>query len=166
MNDTRLAYDRAQNLQNEQLISPAEFEASRAAFESAKAQFEANQILLDFTRIRAPFSGLVIQRYVNFAGQVSASVAMFRVSDFSPLLCPIQVPERELPRLRKGQPAYVTVEPYPGERFESSVLRIRPVVDAATGTIRVTLQVDSRGRLRPGMFARVFVETERRQARS
>jgi RND family efflux transporter MFP subunit len=39
---------------------------------------------------------------------------------------------------------------------------VRPVVDAATGTIRVTLDVDGRDRLRPGMFARVYLETATR----
>ncbi|MEE9293195.1 MAG: efflux RND transporter periplasmic adaptor subunit, partial [Acidobacteriota bacterium] len=43
------------------------------------------------------------------------------------------------------------------------VLRISPVVDAATGTIKVTLQVRATDRLRPGMFSRVFIETATRQ---
>jgi hypothetical protein len=71
------------------------------------------------------------------------------------------VPEKELPRLHKGQPAYLTVEAWPDERFTASVLRLSPVVDAATGTVRVTLQVQGRDKLRPGMFASVFLETSR-----
>jgi len=54
------------------------------------------------------------------------------------------------------------VESWPGEKFEAAVLRISPVVDSATGTIKVTLEVRSPEKLRPGMFARVFVETETR----
>jgi RND family efflux transporter MFP subunit len=75
---------------------------------------------------------------------------------------PIQVPERELSKLRQGQRAYLTVEPWPGERFEARVLRISPVVDSATGTIKVTLETRPQGKLRPGMFSRVFVETDTR----
>jgi hypothetical protein len=97
---------------------------------------------------------------------VSPNTPLFRISDFDPLLCPIQVPERELPRLRVGQGAYLTVESWPGERFAASVLRVRPVVDAATGTVRVTLDVEGQGsgqgKLRPGMFARVYLETATR----
>ncbi len=85
---------------------------------------------------------------------------LFRISDFTPLLCPIQVPERELAKLRTGQPAYLEVEAWPGERFSAKVQRVSPVVDAETGTIKVTLEVDARGKLRPGMFARVFLETD------
>ena len=69
-------------------------------------------------------------------------------------------PEKDLPRLKLDQTAYLTVEAYPGERFPARVLRISPVVDPATGTVKVTLEVQAQGRLRPGMFASVFVETD------
>jgi hypothetical protein len=105
----------------------------------------------------------VIRRYIKFAEYVTNGTPLFRISDFDPLLCPIQVPERELPRLRVGQSAHLTVEAWPGERFAARVLRIRPVVEAATGTVEVTLEVAARGRLRPGMFAGVFLEVDRRE---
>jgi membrane fusion protein (multidrug efflux system) len=162
LEEMRLAHERAKTLQLEELISPESFEQARSSFESAQAQVEASGILLGYTQVRAPFDGLIVARYVDFAEQLSSNAPMFRISDFDPLLCPIQVPERELSRLEQGQTAYLTVEPFPGQRFGASVLRISPVVDSATGTIKVTLDVDARQRLRPGMFARVFVETERR----
>lgn len=162
LNETRLAYERAQNLQTETLISSEEFERARSAFESASAQVEQDQIQLDYTHITAPFGGLIIARYIKFANQISSNQPLFRVSDFDPLLCPIQVPERELAKLRLGQRAYLTVEPWPGERFEARVLRISPVVDSATGTIKVTLETRPQGKLRPGMFSRVYVETDTR----
>jgi membrane fusion protein (multidrug efflux system) len=93
---------------------------------------------------------------------VSVNTPLYRLSDFEPLLAPVQVPERELSRLHLRQRAYLTVEPYPGERVDASMLRISPVVEAATGTIKVTLQVAPRDLLRPGMFARVYIETESR----
>jgi len=163
LDETKLSYERAQQLSREDLLSTEEFERARAAYESARAQFEGNTIQLGYTEIKAPFTGLIIVRYVDFAQQVSANTPLFRISDFTPLLCPIQVPERELVQLRLEQRAYLTVEPFPGERFEADVLRISPVVDAATGTIKVTLEVDARDRLRPGMFARVFLETATRE---
>jgi RND family efflux transporter MFP subunit len=162
LNETKLAFERAKNLQVEQLISPESYERALSSFETAQAQFEAARIQLGFTTITAPFDGLIINRYINFAEQVSTNTPLFRISDFDPLLSPIQLPERELPRLRLGQPGYLTVEPFPDEKFSASILRISPVIDAATGTVKVTLQVRSAGKLRPGMFARVFVEVETR----
>jgi len=163
LNEMRLAFERAQTLQKEDLISAEEFEAARAAYESAQAQFDGNQVQFNYTEIRAPFDGLIIARYVDYAQHVSANTPLFRVSDFTPLLCPIQVPERELRKLRRGQRARLSVEAFPDRRFEAEVLRISPVIDAATGTIKVTLDVAAEGRLRPGMFARVFLETDVRE---
>jgi membrane fusion protein (multidrug efflux system) len=162
LNETKMAFDRAKNLQEQELISPETYEEAFSAYETAKARYEVDSITLGYTDIQAPFDGLVIRRYVNFAEQVGVNTPLFRISDFDPLLCPIQVPERELPRLVIGQSAYLTVEPFPDERFEAAILRISPVVDASTGTIKVTLAVRHRGKLRPGMFARVFLETATR----
>lgn len=162
LSEAKLAYGRAEKLKEENLLSPESYEQALSALEAAQAQFDASRIVLGYTEIRAPFGGLIIARYVKMAEQVSVNMPLYRLSDFDPLLAPVQVPERELPRLHLRQRAYLTVEPYPGERFEASVLRISPVVDAATGTIKVTLQVDPRDRLRPGMFARVHIETDSR----
>jgi membrane fusion protein (multidrug efflux system) len=162
LNEARLSFERAERLREGKLISPEEYEQAQTRFETAEAQLEGNRVLLGFTEIRAPFDGLIIVRYIDFAQQMSPNAPLFRLSDFDPLLCPIQIPERDLSKVRRGQPAYLTFEAWPGERFEASVLRISPVVDAGTGTVKVTLEVEAQGRLRPGMFARVFVETDTR----
>jgi len=162
LKEAELSNERAKTLRDSQLVSPEEFEQTQTRVETARAQYESDRIQLSYTEIRAPFGGLIISRYIDLAQQVNPGSQLFRISDFKPLLCPIQVPERDLPKLRLGQKAYLTFEGWPGERFTAEVLRIRPVVDAATGTVRVTLDVDARGRLRPGMFARVYVETESR----
>ena len=162
LDETRLAFERAERLRAEELLSLEAFEDAKAAFESARAQFRGNEIQLGYTSIEAPFNGLIIERYIKSAQHVTVGEPLFRISDFDPLLCPIQVPERNIPNLRKGQSAHLRVEAWPDERFEARVLRISPVVEAATGTVRVTLEVSARGRLRPGMFASVFLETETR----
>jgi membrane fusion protein (multidrug efflux system) len=156
-------YERAKETFEEQLISQAEYDAALTAKEAAEATLFDRQVQLDYTEVRAPFSAVVANRIVKLGDNVTVGEVLFRISDFDPLLCKIQVPEKELPRLRKGQPAYLTVEAWPEERFEAEVLRLSPVVDAATGTIRVTLKVDGRDRLRPGMFASVFLETDRHE---
>ncbi len=161
LEEARINYERSQRLHESRLISPEEYEQASTRFETAQAQYENNRILLGYTEIKAPFSGHIVTRYVDLAEQVNPGTPVFRISDFDPLLCPIQVPERELPRLAIGQDAYLTVEAWRGERFPARVLRISPVVDAATGTVKVTLHVEADPRLRPGMFARVFLETER-----
>ena len=159
LEEAELAFRRAEELNAGQLISIEEYEQARNRFETARAPLEGDQLQIDYTTIRAPFAGLIVTRYVDFAEQVAVNAPLFRLSDFDPLLCPIQVPERDLGLLRIGQPAFLQVEAWGEEKFEARVLRISPVVDAATGTIKVTLEVSSRGKLRPGMFARAALET-------
>jgi RND family efflux transporter MFP subunit len=162
LDEATLVYDRAKKLYESDLISEEAYEQAKWSWEAAVAQLETVRIQLGYTDVTAPFDGWIVARYVDFAQQVSVNTPLFRISDFDPLLCPIQVPERELSRLRVGQPAHLLLEPWPGHRFRAEVLRISPVVDAATGTIKVTLEVRAEGKLRPGMFARVFLEADTR----
>ncbi len=156
-------YRRAEETFEQQLISQADFDAALAAKESAEATLLDRQVQLDYTEIKAPFSAVVVDRNIKLGDNVTPGQVLFRISDFDPLLSKIQVPEKELPRLHKGQPAYLTVEAWPGERFPAKVLRLSPVVDATTGTIRVTLEVEGRDKLRPGMFASVYLEVDRHE---
>lgn len=158
--EAELSWKRAQSSYREEVISQEAYDLARSTFESAAAQIVGTEILLDYTVIRAPFDGLIIERVIKNAEHVATNARLFRISDFDPLLCPIQLPEKDLPRLKLGQPAHLTVEAYPGARFPARVLRISPVIDSATGTVKITLEVQAQGRLRPGMFASVFVETD------
>ncbi len=159
--EAKLAFDRASSSWEQQLIAQEAYDAAQAKLEATEAQLRAAQLQLDYTRIRAPFDGLVVNRYIKLAQNVSVNTPLFRLSDFTPLLCPIQVPEKELPNVRVGQPARLELDAFPNTSFTAHVLRISPTIDAATGTMKVTLDVDGRGVLRPGLFASVFLETAR-----
>ena len=150
-------YERARASLDNEIISQELYDQALAQYESAQAQVMGNQILFDYTRVKAPFDAVVVERVVKLAQSVTANQKLLRISDFDPLLCPIQVPEKELSRLRAGQRAMVSVEAWPDEQFQARVLRISPIVDSTTGTIKVTLQVSGRGKLSPGMFANVFL---------
>lgn len=163
LEEAELAYERAKAQYENEILSRELFDQAYSRLEAARAQMEENRVQLLYTDIAAPFDGVIVERYVKFAQHVQNGTPLFRISDFDPLECPIQVPEKDLARLQVGQPAYLTVEAFPGERFQARVERISPVVDRATGTVKVTLEVDTLGRLRPGMFASVFLETDRHE---
>ena len=157
LEEAKRTHERAKGSFEESVISQEIYDQALTKLESAEAQLVGSQILLGYSKIEAPFAGIIIERYIKFAENVTPNQKLFRISDFDPLLCPIQVPERELSNLKVSQTAYITVGAWPGERFSAWVLRIRPVVDADTGTIEVTLQVKARGKLSPGMFASVYL---------
>ena len=64
--------------------------------------------LLAAKDIRAPFAGLIAERHIKFAEHVTNGDPLFRISDFDPLECPIQVPEKDLARLRVGHSSGVS----------------------------------------------------------
>ena len=77
----------------------------------------------------------------------------------------IYVPERDIHKLAPEQPAVLTVDAWPGKRFDGRILRINPVVDAATGTVKVTVAMaPGQPELRPGMFGRVEIRYDRRES--
>ena len=158
--DAKLAFERTKTSFAQGLVSREAYDTAASKLKSAQAQLESAKLKLDYTRIRAPFNGLVVKRYIKLATNVSVGTPLFRVSNFTPLLCPIQVPEKELSKVRVGQRAMLRVEAFGDRAFPARVLRISPVVDASTGTFTVTLEAGAHGKLRPGMFASVALETE------
>lgn len=161
--EARVNFERAKRSLAEEVISQEVYDQTKARYDSAVAQLRGDEIAYSYTEIRAPFAGLVIERNVKFAEFVTNGSVLFRISDFDPLLCVIQIPEKDLTRLRRGQDAKLRVEAFPGEEFRATILRINPVVDSASGTVRVTLAVSGRSKLRPGMFANVYLEIERHE---
>jgi membrane fusion protein (multidrug efflux system) len=161
--EAKLAYDRTKSSFDEGLVSQEAYDTALSKLSSAQAQLESAEIQLSYTKIRAPFGALVVTRNIKLAQHVSSGATLFRISDFTPLLCRVEVPEKDFSKIRVGQTAHIRVEAYPEEKFEAEVARLRPTVDAATGTFTVTLEVDGREMLRPGMFASVFLKTETRE---
>ncbi len=161
--EAKLAFDRAKSSWEEGLVSREAYDTALSKLNSTEAQLESAQIQLAYTEIRAPFDALVVTRNIKLAQYVTPGTTLFRISDFTPLLCRIEVPEKDLPRIQIGQPAHLRVEAYPGDRFSAQVARLRPTVDAATGTFTATLEVDGENKLRPGMFASVYLQTDTRE---
>ena len=72
-------------------------------------------------------------------------------------------PEKELPRLRVGQSTWVTAQALGSETRTGTVSRISPIVDAETGTVKITVALNGRHNLRPGMYVEVKLVTDTHQ---
>jgi membrane fusion protein (multidrug efflux system) len=158
--EAKLAFDRTKSSWGEGLVSQEAYDTALSKLSSTEAQLESAEIQLAYTEITAPFDALVVTRDIKLAQYVTPGTTLFRVSDFTPLLCRVEVPEKDFSRIRVGQPAHIRVEAYPGDKFSAEVARLRPTIDAATGTFTVTLEVQGQSKLRPGMFASVFLQTD------
>ena len=150
--------ERARELHERDLISTDEYERIRFDTEAQRATDGLAQLDLAHTEIRAPIAGVVADRMVKVGNLVTQNQPLFMIDDYAPLWAVLHVPERELNLLGAGQPATLQVDAFPGREFSGQVLRISPVVDAETGTVKVTVTFsDDSGRLRPGLFGRVRV---------
>jgi membrane fusion protein, multidrug efflux system len=151
-------FNRHREMQERNLISLEAFERAKFEYESHRAQVELSRLDLFHTAIRSPIAGVVSRRLIKVGNTVNTQEEAFVVTSLDPLLAVLHVPERELSRLAVGQPALIGADAVPGHRFEGGVARISPVIDAATGTFRVTVEVGGEDTpLKPGMFARVNV---------
>lgn len=151
-------YQRNEALFKTKIISKDTFEQVKYDYFTQKSTVGLARLNLEYTTIRAPITGVVSERLIKKGNMVQRNQATFRITGFTPLQALLHVPEKEMSKLRKGFPAKLTADALPGEVFEGSIARISPVVDAGTGTFKVTVEViDKTLRLKPGMFARVHI---------
>jgi membrane fusion protein (multidrug efflux system) len=117
---------------------------------------------LDLTRIAAPFAGVVTARYARPGRFVSIGDTLFRVTESSPLLARIRVPEGSASAIRIGDAA--TVAGVSGTTAKAIVVHAAPAFDAASGTREVILRLTTGGELLPGANVTVRLGEMDRQA--
>jgi membrane fusion protein (multidrug efflux system) len=126
-------------------------------YEQALATLESQRIQLENLTIRAPIDGVVTSREILKGMLVNSGTQVFSIMDPSSFMLTISPPEKELPRLKLGQKAKVTIDSIRGREFEASIRRINPSVDPVSGTVKVVLDFDGEihARLHESAFARV-----------
>jgi membrane fusion protein, multidrug efflux system len=138
--------------------------AAAARLREAEAQRDLAARRLEKSVLTAPFAGRVGQRSVYPGDYVQEGDALFALVDDDPLKVEFSVPEQYVGRLEPGTPVTVMVRSLPGERFEGRVVFIGPRIDPASRTASLKAAVpNADGRLRPGQFADVELELERRE---
>lgn len=109
---------------------------------------------------RSPATGYVIEKHALEGQHVKPGQSLYTLADLSTVWVEADIYEQELPRVRVGAPATVTLDAYPGERFSGKVTFIYPYVGEQTRTVKVRFAFANRGtRLKPGMYANVELPT-------
>ncbi|MCO5171724.1 MAG: efflux RND transporter periplasmic adaptor subunit [Planctomycetes bacterium] len=153
---------RAQQLRAQKALSENELDTARKEYDEACHRLEVAELALKRTTIRAPFAGRVLRRHLDAGAMVSDGTAVLDLANVEPLEADLSVPERHVARLAVGQGVRVSVDAT-GDLLPARISRIAPSVDAASGTVRVTISVHAPGvALRPGAFVRAAVVTETR----
>jgi len=113
--------------------------------------------------VTAPISGTIIAMPAQVGMTISQAVPLARISGGGGLEVRLYVAERFISRMALNLPCEVTTEAWPGQIFHGSISELSPTVDLASRTMEVRVNVrDAASRLRPGMFAKVRVITERK----
>jgi len=137
---------------------------AQAQVETFRAALSLAQTNLGNTRLTAPFAGYIAQRNLDPGAAVSAqssgttntSVGILLIQDISSVKVQIEVPERDIARVKVGADVRVTADPYKGVIFAGSIARVVHNLDPRTRTMGVEVEIPNPGtKLNPGMFARV-----------
>ena len=106
----------------------------------AKQELEFAQAQLNLRAIRAPFDGIVADRYVNVGERVEVK-PMFRVAKVDPLRVEMIAPAALFGSIRNGMLAHVTPDLPSGARIEAKVVLVDKLIDAASNTFRVRAEL-------------------------
>lgn len=111
--------------------------------------------------IYSPAGGVVVKKLKQEGDRVATGDRIYTVADLSHLWVQLDAYESDLQWLRYGQDVEFTTEAYPGEFFHGRIAFIDPVLNEATRTVKVRVNVANEdGRLKPEMFVRAVVRSQ------
>ncbi len=171
-------FDRSKNLFDRQLLAKqalddaesrflaaeAQIDLSKAQLAQAEARLEELKINLQNTTVTSPVDGFVGKRNVDPGAMVSQNSPIVSVVDISRLKMVVNVVEKDIRMVTVGDSGDVDVDAYPGEKFRGRIARVAPVLDPATRTASMEIEIaNNDNRLKPGMYARVTLTVEERK---
>lgn len=153
--------NRIEKVHQQNLVSAEKYEKLKWQYESTKSALDIAKLNLKETAIVAPISGYIAQRYVKTGNVVTQhqQESMFHIVQHKQLQGIVHLPEQQLPQVKVGQQTLLNIAAFANTPVEAHIERISPIIDAKTGTFRVTLKIDNpEGTLKAGMFAGVNIK--------
>ena len=149
-----------EELQHDERSAISETKEFQHRVAELEAEIAQSKLELSRTEVRAPFSGFVTQRTVNIGQRLKPMDNLFNLGSFSPLFADVHLSERDARSVRPGQPATVRLGSDDTATIQGRVERLSPIVDQASGTVKVTVAVEPKTGFRPGSFVRVEIRTD------
>lgn len=176
LRDAAAALQRSRELAARAFLSPSALDAAAArhdkalaavnsqksALRAAQAAHEAARVAVSYTRIEAPFDGVVLSKQANvgdvitpFTSASEAKGAVVTMADMGTLEVEADVSESNLMKVKIGQPCEIQLDALPDERFRGEVQSIVPTVDRSKATVMVKIRfLDKDARILPEMSAK------------
>ena len=147
---------RLKQLLSEGGISQSDYDAAELAYNVAKNSYDN---LAENTILRSPINGVITARNYDRGDMYSMGQPIFTVQQIVPVKVLVGISETDYTKVSVGDEVTVTADALPGEEFTGSIIRLYPVMDAASHTFNVEVRIaNEQRRLRPGMYARVNVK--------
>lgn len=153
--------ERQRALKSAGVVTQADSERVELELREAVLALRKAQRDFDLTRIVSPFGGVVTGRTARVGRLVEAGDSLFRVTALAPVLASVRVPEGSAFGVKLGADAEV-VGPR-GETARARVVRASPVIDPASGTREVVVQLVSGDRMPPGSSVTLKIGSEKRR---
>jgi len=160
--EAQAEYQRVKEVYAKKLVARAQLDKAEARLKSAKAAMEQAQESLENTVVRAPYSGIVVKRYIEVGETARVGQRLFTGLSLESLRASVNLPQDLIDVVRKLKRARVISEPDAGQGIEAASMIISPYADPASHTflLRVNLPAGQHG-LYPGMAVKVaFVTRE------
>ena len=171
-------FKRYQDLYNKKSVSPQEFDevkareqaasARRALAQAGLAQAQAAlaqaRTTLGYTRVRAPFDGVVTEKRADPGTLANPGMVLLVVEDQRRFRLEASVDEGDIHLIKLGQAVPVTLDSLPGAQFNGRAAQIVPVADPASRSFIVKVELPADARLRSGLFGRAHIARGERQA--
>ncbi len=129
----------------------AQLDAARAQVRAARAQVRSAQTMLGYTRITAPFTGVVTARMADPGTMAAPGVPLLQVDRTGPMQLQVPVDESIIASVRMGMSLPVTVDGI-GQKMNGTVAEIVPAADPSSHSFLVKIDLPWSSQLRPGMY--------------
>lgn len=160
-----VTFERLRNVWNENpdVIAKQDVDVAEAAAKAAKYLRDSRKSMLDYTKVQAPFHGIITARFADpgafipaAVGSATQTVPFFTIMDLDTVRVYVSVPQEDALWAKEGVRAQLTVRELPGQEFRGTVTRTTTALDPSTRTLLVEIDLPNPGhRLRPGMFVTV-----------
>lgn len=169
VNLAKVTVDRWKGLLDQRAVSQQEYDERRSVYEQAVANLgavDANiqrlKDVLSYTRIVAPFSGVITKRNVNVGDLIdagsSATRPLFVLTQMNPLRVYVNVPQVYSSGIKPGQTVTLKQAERPSDKFEAKIVRTARAIDPASRSLQVEITIDNKnGMLLPGSYVDVSV---------
>ena len=165
-------FERVSRLRDKESLSEQDYDHVKAKYEATVAKTE---MMKKNSEIVAPFAGTVVDHIVKegenylFAPSLKVGYSMtsgiIKLMQLDVLNVEIDVNEKEISKIKKGQKAEITFDAYPDKKYTGTVESIEPILSTLSRTVKVKIKTENKDLLiKPGMYSKVKIKLPKEKA--